>query len=69
MVVMHSSNLSTTAGTILYDLTAVKQPDESFFQAAGVFEAKGWEQKQMYFPGVSERMETFSAKTWRPTFL
>ena len=39
MVVMHSSNLSTTAGTILYDLTAVKQPDESFFQAAGVFEA------------------------------
>jgi len=35
---MHSSNLSTTAGTILYDLTAVKQPDESFFQAVGVFE-------------------------------
>ena len=33
MVGMHSSNLSTAAGTILNDLTAVKQPDESFFQA------------------------------------
>lgn len=33
MVGMHSFNLSTAAGTMLHDLTAVKQPDESFFQA------------------------------------
>lgn len=33
MVGLNSSNSSSSAGTILRDLTSVKQPDESFFQA------------------------------------